>query len=149
MNSSLLRKWITCFMMVAVLVNMATPVAMCECEGCACERNVAKFRKSTPPAEEKSCSCCKTPTESPCDMPAERKCCGSSDTSCSCCDAAKDFAVAAQANLLVKKQDFDSLWSIAAVSLTPRRDVPSCFYSYRGLPPPHVPLHVLLCVFLN
>ena len=140
------RQWVACVAIVAVLCNMAVPFGFCWCEGCRCENHISRlFTHST--VEDKKCCC--PPTEP---LP-EENCCGSPKTPCSCgCDdVQKEEAVVPKAVLPIKTPKIIPSWNIVSVLSVDFPNVSRAFLlgNHQVLLPPHVPLHVLLCVFLN
>ena len=163
-NLPLFWKGVACLTMGAVLLGALTPQGICLCENCPCGQHDGG--KSTvwmpihsPKMDEKHC--CKSP-ETP---PQSRKprcgshccrshCCGLPEKPCPCpcCNAQKCDAILPKAVALIQKPNFNPMGTI--ISIVPAGSVDilrvsSCLASCRALPPPHVPLHVLLCVFLN
>jgi len=141
------RQWVACGMMVAVLSNTAAPLGLCLCVGCHCENSISRLLPCAVVAEE---DCCCTPPQT---LP-EEGCCGSPETpcSCSCGDTQNDNAVVPTMVLPAKQMKIVPSWSVVSVLPAGFTGVSRAF-SLLGnrwaLPPPHVPLHILLCVFLN
>jgi len=137
--------------MVAMLFNVAAPLGFCWCEGCSCGNHISRFLpvsavKEGAVTEEK---CCCTPSE-----PPEETCCGLPETPCQCpCgDIQQDDATAPKGALLVEKPTVAPVRHIVSVLPADFADVSgtlSRLDKHRILLPSHVPLHVLLCVFLN
>ena len=140
------RQWVACVTTLAMLLSMATPLGICRCVGCHCENSLAWFFLDFT-VEDGKCSCTSS------EPLAEEKCCElpGGPCSCLCCDGNNDDAVIPMAVLLVKQPNVAPSWDF--VEILPVNDaVVSRAFSlgnHRALPPPHVPLHVLLCVFLN
>jgi hypothetical protein len=100
-------------------------------------------------AKNETCCCC-TPSEP---LPDEN-CCGTPETpcSCSCGGVQKDKAVVPTTVLPVSKPKIVPAWDGISVCAIDNANVSGAFSllgNHRALPPPHVPLHVSLCVFLN
>jgi len=145
------RQWVACVTMVAVLFGTTAPFGFCLCKDCHCEHSISRllpdFSFSDPVVADVKCCC--TPSEP---LP-EDECCGSSGTPCSCAcgDTQNDEAVI-PAVLSVKPPKINPLWSIVSVlpvGFASVSGLASLCGNHRAMPPPHVPLHVLLCVFLN
>ena len=150
MKPSPFRQWIVCTVIIAVLFNTATPMGVCRCAGCPHNKK-AQSPENQVSVEKKCPKCCGAPpVAGQNETSTGRYCCGTPDnTPCRCCSAPKDHAVRPAAGSLVKKPDFGSSWNVIAVNSVLTWEIPSCSYHPRVLLPPHVPLHVLLCVFLN
>ena len=142
MNIFPFQKWIACVVMVAMLFNMAAPVAVCKCEGCYCPKSIARIF-SEPSVEDKKCGCLPIDEEN-----------FTSETSCPCrCCGIQDNETASSPAILPTKQTNPNLSGVIASTLSTN------FVNNSGLPfragdcrtlfQPHVPIHVLLCVFLN
>ena len=141
------RQWVACVAMVAVIFSTAAPLGVCLCEGCNCKNNISRLLTHSAVAEKKCC--CTSPEPMP-----EDGCCGSSGVPCSCtCDGTKNDVAFVPATVLPAKQSkvspfLNVVSAISVVSSDALRGSP-IWGSHRAIPPPHVPLHVLLCVFLN
>jgi len=146
------RQWVACVTMVAVLFSAAAPLGLCRCEGCHCENHISRllpdFAFPNLAVADGDC-CCISPEPIP-----DEDCCGlpSIPCPCLCCDIGKNDTVA-PAILPVKQPKIGLSWDIVSalpVSFTPPvSGVSSLSGNHRVLPSPHVPLHILLCVFLN
>ena len=146
------RQWIACAVMIALLFNMAIPRVICRCDGCHCENSLSRLMPDFAVVTNKKCCC--TPQEP---LSAEsllgNGCCGLPKLPCPClcCDIQKNNTPVPLTVLLVKKPAINPLWNI--VSVIPidvaHVSVPSHLNHCRTLLPAHVPLHILLCVFLN
>jgi len=136
----------------AVLFHTVAPLGVCWCEGCYCENSITQFL----PDSESVPSCCecqkaKLPEEPPVD-----KCCtcGQSESTCFCGNNQKDIATVPGTVSPVKKLNPGSFPKSALVSVSPFDPSDAlCSASFlvaqQALLRPHVPLHVMLCVFLN
>ena len=149
MKSLAFRQWVACVTTVAVLFSTTAPLGFCWCEGCHCENHISRLLPNLAVKDEK---CCCIPPEP---LPEEKEnCCGLPEMPCSCgCgDFQKNEAVVPKAVLPIKKPKVSPSWnnvSICPANLVYVLGIFSVLSNYRTLPPPHVPLHVLLCVFLN
>lgn len=143
------RQWVACVTMVAVLFGTMTPFGFCLCEGCHCENSISRLLPSLALSDTAAASgrCCCTPPE-----PLPEGCCGSpTPCSCSCGDTQDDVAVS-PAVLPAKQPKIVPSWNIVSVIPVDFARVfgqLSLSCDHRAMPLPHVPLHVLLCVFLN
>jgi hypothetical protein len=71
---------------------------------------------------------------------------------CICCDIQNNDAVVPKAVLSIKKTNIGLSWdniSVFPVDFANLSGMSSLLSNHRASPPPHVPPHVLLCVFLN
>ena len=146
---NLFRQWIACVVMTTVLLGPVVPQGVCLCEGCTCGTNFLVLAKN------KGDCCCESLFDHE-TCSDNRGCCGSQSMpfscpcSCSCSDIRQSEAIEQKGILLLKRPDVPLLWdavSVFSVSFVPVSW--GCLENPRILPPPHVPLHVLLCVFLN
>ena len=143
------RQWTVCTAMVAVLFNASMPLAVCRCEGCPCSNSAAR-QTNFVPVEKKCRCCCEAPIAAQDKTSPGHNCCGTSDTPCCCCSTSQDRAIIPGTAPLIPKPNFGAVWnSTALLRSTQTQVVASRMYPFRTLPPPHVPLHVFLCVFLN
>lgn len=147
------RQWVACITMGAMLLGTLAPPVICQCEGCGCSDNAAQYDNATPCCQVDT-PCCQVESaavcKSCCCKPPEKSESSKSPCSCQCCDTQKSEAVRSKAVLPVQKPGFSPLLDIALpAGLASDSDVLSYIVYRRALPPPHVPLHVLLCVFLN
>ena len=146
MRRELFRQWVVCAMVVAVLCGAVAP-NVCRCENCPCGNNSSEYDTKIDFAIAGKKCCCGSSEVIP-----EKKCCGgSSEVPCRCCDILKDHAIVPKAVLQVKKPNLEPVWDIVPVLTFSSAHTLrlSCFDSHRVLLPPHVPLHILLCVFRN
>ena len=141
------RQWVACVIVVALLFNVAAPLGLCLCEGCYCEISIKRFLPLSAFTDEKYCC---APPESV----SEYGCCGSAKNPCPCrCgDIQTDNTTAPAAVLSGKMPHLSPAGNLVAALpgsfiYTPKGFLPTG--DPRTLLPPHVPLHVLLCVFLN
>ena len=142
MRPSLFRQWVACVTMVAVLFSAVVPLGVCRCEDCHCEKSISRFLLDR--ATEHETCCCIPPEEKCCKLPVP--------CLCVCCNTQNDDAIDPKAVLPVKKPKVGLSWdnvSVFPVDLANVSGISSLLGTPRALPPPHVPLHVLLCVFLN
>jgi len=139
---SLFRPWITGVMIGAVLFNMALPLGTCWCEDCHCKNPEVQAEQSG------SGSCC-----AGCEKTDGKKCCDGElpEVPCRCRDIPKFHATMPTAITPIKKSEAMPIWFILPplVGSPQVLGLPSYRDSRQGLLPPHVPLHILLCVFLN
>ena len=140
------RQWVACTVIVAMLFNTAAPLGICWCEGCQCENNISRYLSKSKPVEEK---CCCTPS-----VPQpDDGCCGLPETPCPCpCGDIQNDAAIPAAILPDKLPNLTPTWngmSVAPIGFSSVSTVSSNVDRLRTLLPLHVPLHVLLCVFLN
>ena len=153
MKTPSFRQWIAYIVMATVLSNTIAPLGVCQCEGCGCANNVAQFQADSRTADKKDgCCCCQSAEVPP--IPDKLGCCGSSETpcSCSCSDVQKSSAIVSPTIASVKRPDIHPHWNttcIASAAFAPISKVWGYSGSHRLLSPPHVSLHVFLCVFLN
>ena len=136
MKSPLCRQWVASTVVIAMLFGMAVPVAVCKCDGCHCPKSIARLLAEQTAANEK-CAC----------SPADNAPCP-----CQCCDVHSDDTTTPVAVLPEKNPNVKPSWHTISV-------LPIGFAQTAGLPfqsdntctllPPHVPLHVSLCVFRN
>ena len=139
------RQWIAYTVVVAMFFNMAAPLGICWCDGCSCDKNFSKFLPDWASANEK---CCCTSLE----PQSDDKCCGSPETPCSCpCGDILKNNTTIPAVLPDKLPHWNPMWNVVAVLPSVSVDNVSKVPSYRDRPRTlfHVPLHILLCVFLN
>ena len=138
----LFRPWIVGVMVGTVLLNMVLPLGTCWCEDCHCKKPEVQTEQ---PGNGTCCADCKK-TEG-------KKCCDRSlpETPCRCRDIPKIHATMPVTVTPIKKSDAIPPWFVSAfpVGSTPVLGLPSYRDSRRGLLPPHVPLYILLSVFLN
>jgi len=146
------RRWIAWVVMAAMLLNTAALGEFCLCKGCSCARSISRLLP-IPAVAVKKCAvkkcCCSSPESVPSD-----NCCGSPQAPCPCkCgDVHTDKVTALTAVLSDKMPNMRPAWNLISVLPVNVADVPKRIFSIddpRTLLPPHVPLHVLLCVFLN
>jgi len=150
MKLILSRQWVACITIVAVLFSSAAPLGFCRCVGCHCENSISRLLPDLAVADRK---CCCIPPEL---LPAE-ECCGLPKIPCPClcCNIQKSDTVI-PAILPAKQPIVNPSWntvsrlpvdfangSAHALGLSPS------IGNYQVLSPPHVPLHVLLCIFRN
>ena len=145
------RQWVAFAVMIAMLFNVAVPLGLCRCEGCHCpsksgQVNFSRILHCTT-ADDK-CRC--IPPEP---LPDD-ECCGSANMPCpcKCCDIQNSNEATPKAVLPLKRSEITPSWetiSVISVGFVNVKEVPSHFDNHRALLPLHVPLHVLLCVFLN
>ena len=151
MKSFSFRQWVACVVMTTVLFSTVAPLGICHCEGCGCANNVARFQTDFVTADKTDGCCCK-PTQKTL-SPNKKGGCDSQNTpcSCSCGDAQKSTAILSKAVFSLKRPDINPLWDVGFVSadLVSLSGTLGYFNNPRMLSSPHVPLHVLLCVFLN
>ena len=132
----------------AVLFSTVIPSIICLCEGCYCEHSLANrpsFCENNSSAEEPEL-CCHCQKEQPCnDNPTEKHCC--------CIDIQKIVAIEPKSFSQPKKLNMNPLRDMIVASIPPFGVVKDfgfmSFDAQRFLLRPHVPLHVMLCVFLN
>ena len=141
------RQLVACVVMVAMCCNTAAPMGICWCEGCHCEMDISRFLPGSATVGEK---CCCTPPETQ----PDDGCCGLPETPCTCpCgDAQKSKTPVPAAVLPGKMPNLTPAWSVVSVFPIGFADAPkvsSYVDHFRTSLPLHVPLHVLLCVFLN
>jgi hypothetical protein len=137
------------FVLVFVVLFGTVSPNVCRCEECQCRKGTAPVQEQPTATVEKTC--CK-PLEPVIDKEA-KSCCGQSDSPCpcQCCDGTKSDALPPQAVLSMQKQKLLPAWDAVLVLTAGFSDVSELsvhYVHYRAMPPP-VPLHVLLCVFLN
>ena len=152
MNPLSFRQWVACVVMTAVLFNTVVPLGVCQCEGCGCANNAARFQIDSVTADKMDCCCCQSAKE-PLSLD-KQGCCGSPNVpcSCSCSDVQKNNAIMSSAVVPIKRPDINPLWDAAVAAsagFVPVAGALDYFNSVRLLSPAHVPLHVFLCVFLN
>lgn len=137
------RQWIVYVMMNAMLFSMVAP-NVCGCEDCPCITGTTQT-STDPPAGSKKC-CCTPP-----DTGSHGKSCSESpQTPCPCCDNQKDHGIVPEAVSFIDKPDFEPLWGdVPSLSIGSTNVNLFPFGGHRVLLSPHVPLHVLLCAFLN
>ena len=131
MSSISLRQWVACGLMLAMLFSIAAPLALCRCANSCCGET-------------------STPVQN-------TECCGPSETLCQCvcCNYREQQTsepITLEAVLPVKRPDVKPSWdasSVLPVGFAPATNFCLRLNNHRLLPFPHVPLHVLLCVFLN
>ena len=154
MKPLLHQHWTAYVVVVAMLFNVVTPASACQCVGCPFKGNA----DSSLPVKETfgngGCrSCCKTPAVPPYEKPTNEPCgCGSPGVPCRCHDVHKESAVMPDASSLGKKPSPNQSWTFLitiSTGFTNASRVSSRLEHHRILMPPHVPLHVLLCTFLN
>jgi len=142
------RQQVAYVTMVAVLFSTAAPMGICRCVGCHCEKNISlplpDFAFLDFAVNDGSC-CCVPPKL----LPVE-ECCGLPEMPCpcSCCNIQQNDTVAPAAILSVKQPNFGPSWVLPAGPnrVSEQASLPDKRWA---LLPPHVPLYVLLCVFLN
>ena len=141
MKPFLFQQWVACAVMAALVCNLAAPLAFCKCEGCPCEDTITRF---LPTIATTCVKCCCTPPET--------------ETSCRQCGYVQVGEALPPAVLPVNETDFSRVWDMVSESLD--KTLPHVGFDdalglssrldkLRTLSPLHVPLHVLLCVFLN
>ena len=145
------RQCVALAVVVAMLFNVAVPFGVCRCEGCHCPSksghgNVSRFLHHC--TTDNKCRCI-PPEPSPDD-----ECCGLAKMPCPCrcCDVQNSNEATHKAVLPLKRLDITPPWetvSVASVGFVNVKEIPSHVDNRRALLPLHVPLHVLLCVFLN
>jgi len=141
------RQWVACAVMIAMLFSMAAPFSLCLCAECPCEHRVSRFMPGSAIATEKSC--CSSPIAQP-----EKGCCGppKMPCQCQCGDNQDNDAIVHKAALLLKRPNISPSWDVVSVLHAGFADASGTFSrldNRRIFLPPHVSLHVLLCVFLN
>ena len=140
MKSPLYRQWVAYATVIAMLFGMIAPMAVCKCVDCNCPKS--KTWLSGPATSEK-CAC----------LPRDKDCSTSNvPCECLCCDVQNVDKVALVAVLSTQKQNYSPSWdvvSVLPVDVAYGSGLPFSFGNSRILAPPHVSLHVLLCVFLN
>ena len=143
------RQWAACVTTVAMLFSAAVPFGFCICDGCLCENSfwhlIPGFTPSNAVVANEKCCC--TPPE-----PLSNECCGlqKAPCSCSCGNAQNDAIVPAVPTF--KLPNAVPAWRIVSVISVDFANVSGMFSlcgNHQAMPPSHVPLHVLLCVFLN
>ena len=136
------RQWVACITIGAVLFGAYLPRGICQCEGRCCSDKNALFQaKST--VENKSC-CCEWNENS--ESKPDYSC------PCQCCNFQKSDVIPPKAVLPLQKPNFNSAWDAGIVLPFGFADISGnvlLLAWHRVLPPPPVPLHVLLCIFLN
>ncbi|MDR1492581.1 MAG: hypothetical protein LBT05_07655 [Planctomycetaceae bacterium] len=151
----------------AVFFSAVMPIGSCYCAGCSCENNVLK-NSNTPNAQTKSCYsgrslCCKEKISSPqssdtsscCQTTSkENSCnCGSSGDGCQCNKITASTislpdAVSPVKRILNHNDDFCGILVFASLN-NAVYDHSAALRFLRSSPEAaHVPLHVLLCVFV-
>jgi len=129
-----------------MLFSAVIPTNICLCIGCHCENSLGNglVKDEVLPLPESNCNC------------REEKCRNDNDaeSKCFCTNVLKAIAVQPNTVSPVKKLKFDLSRDTIAVTVPPFGSVDAV-----GLAPhfgtrrlsfyPHVPLHVILCVFLN
>ena len=146
MRSLVFQQWTAYLVVVAMLFGMAAPVAVCRCVDCNCPKSKAWFmpKSATDSTGTGNTKCNCLPV-------TEDRCTSEIPCPCQCCDIQHDDKIASEA-VLTERVHFNPSQDIVSV-------LPVGFASVSGLPfrsdsprillSPHVPLHVLLCVFLN
>ena len=149
------RQWVACVTMVAVLFGTTAPFGFCMCEDCHCKRSISRLLPNVASSDAASSDtavadgkCCCIPPE-----PLPKGCCGLLEEPCSCAcgDTQHDVAVI-PAILPVKPPKITPPWSTISFMPVGHTNVSGLLFRYgnlRAMLPSHVPLHVLLCVFLN
>ena len=150
----LFRQWIACVVMTTVLFGPVVPQGVCQCAGCVCGNSSAQ-----PVLANNKNGCCKSTEKSKrLDRGAclENWGCWGSPTmpfachcfcSCSCNGIQQNEE---KGVLPIQRPDIPLLWDAVLVSSVIFVPVSwGCLENHRIFSPPHVPLHVLLCVFLN
>jgi len=157
------RQWVVGGVILALLCNIATPLAVCRCEGCHCKKGGTQKEEhpqkctSSSLSKPSQPSCTDEEDHDPCTPPepsAIKGCCGLSEMPCfcQCCNVQANDVFTPKAALLVKRPDVTPSWdfvSVLPVGFANASEAFSRSVHCRTLLPPHVPLHVLLCVFLN
>lgn len=147
MKPLLFRQWVACVMMLAVLFSTTAPLGFCLCEGCHCKNSISLWLPKSAVADTKCCCTLPEPM-------SEKDCCGSPEApcSCSCGDIRNDGAVVPAMVPSAKQPKIYPSWNVVSVLPTDFVDISGAvplLGNRWALPPPHVPLHVFLCVFLN
>ena len=147
------RQFVICAMIGAVFFSTVAPLHICLCEGCHCEHSFgygfAKIKSDLPKPDSEPTGCCeKKNSENCCDNKHSQ-----SKSQCLCVTVQKCDAIVPVTTSLVKELKFCPFWDVPVVSVAPFDQADTFWSSFlkerRGLLRPHVPLHVLLCVFLN
>ena len=141
------RQWVACAVMAAMLFNMAAPFVFCRCDECDCGHDVSRSISSFAIEADKPCH------DSPVSF-TKKECCGSSEMpcNCQCSDHQTNEPLDSKVVLSVQRPDVKPAWNIASVlpgSVYNASESFARFENYRTALPSRVPLHVLLCVFLN
>ena len=158
------QQGVSCVIIGAVFFSAVLPLRLCLCADCHCDHKLTfafgktEYAVST---DESSHGCCsqRAPgchcgdslykSEEDAD-----DCCLQSKTQCHCAEFHKNFSTKPDSVSPVKKPTNDSSWkmgvvSISSVGLTDTNASTGFQNTRRELLWPHVPLHVMLCVFLN
>ena len=142
-----LRQWVACAVMATMLFNMVTPFTICRCVDCSCEHNTSSpISKS---AIETKMSCCAPPV-----LLANERCCRSPEVpcDCQCSNYQANESVVPTAVPSVKRPEIKPHWDFVSTlpdSVHYASEAFARLEKCRTTLTSHVPLHVLLCVFLN
>ena len=136
------RQWATCVTIGAMLSAVVMPPGICWCAECGCAVSVTQSQATPAVADVRYC--CKPPPPLPCSEKPDSPC------PCQCSDTQKGDTILPETVLPVKKTNARPVWdSVHFAGFADVSGVSSSVASCIALPIPHVPLHVLLCVFLN
>jgi|GEM_PF-1881291 len=149
MKPFLFRQWVAGAVMAALLFNVAAPLVLCRCDGCSCGCNPSWSLPDFAAAVEAERFCCSPPVPV-----SSQGGCGSPEMPCQCqCgNYQAGESIVPKAVLPIQRPDSKPAWDLVSVlpaDFACTSEVFSRFDDRRVLLPPHVPLHVLLCVFLN
>jgi hypothetical protein len=178
MKSRIFRQGVACAVMITVLFGTVAPAGACWCPGCHCENSVnglVKADEKPQPATEPSCcsikKCCRdkkicccaevvddsssqTDDAACCCEKDSKNCCGCGQQKgkCLCGHLQKAVAVTPDTVSPVQKLMSSPTWDMLIDIVSPADEVGGLMiflehqHLRRASP---VPLHVLLCVFLN
>ena len=178
MKSRIFRQGVACAVMITVLFGTVAPVGACWCPGCHCENSVnglVKADENPQPAESSCCSikkCCRdkkicccaevaddslSQTDDDaaccCEKDSQNCCgCGQQEGKCFCGHLQKAVAVTPDTVSPVQKLISSPTWDMLIDIVSPADEVGGLviFLEHQHLRRTSpVPLHVLLCVFLN
>lgn len=149
MRSFTFRQWVACTAVVTVLFGAVAP-RLCACANCPCGHNATHNTETAPATTAPATLCTKCCGGQPESTP-EKQCSGKSPEMPCCCDTQKDHAIVPTVISPLKKPNVESLGNIVPVLSVGSADGLrlSCLNNRWALPPPHTPLHIVLCVFLN
>ena len=164
MNNYSFQQGISCVIIGAVFFSAVLPSRLCLCADCHCDHKLpfgfgktecALSINESPQGccsqREPGCHCGDSPFKP--DGNADG-CCLRSKTQCHCAEFHQNFATKPDSVSPVKKLYDDSSWNMGVVSISSvgliDTNASSLFQdARRGLLWPHVPLYMMLCVFLN
>lgn len=141
------RQWVASVVIVAMLFNVAAPLGICCCKDCYSQSNIWQFFRDPAVAEGK---CCCTPSKP---LSDDDDSSGSPEKPCpcGCCEIQQDDATVPKGAWLVEEPNVSPAWHIVPVLPLNFADASARLFRLdrRWVLPPPIPLHILLCVFLN